>query len=359
MEKKLMEKKLKVLVVDDDLVIRTLLSRIISSSPRFEVVGTAVDAFDARDKIINLQPDLMTLDIEMPKIDGVTFLRKVMTHHPVPTIIISSLAHGGSAAAIAAMEAGAADAMPKPVMDRPGAVELFKADLLTRLEGAASRRAEPATRDVPSREAPRREVLAQLPERILENAIIAIGASTGGTEAIRAVLESLPAPVPPIVIVQHMPAVFTQVFARNLAKSLPLEIIEARDGDVLKPGRVLIAPGDFHMEVRGGNGRYSVTLNQGATLHGVRPAVDILFRSIARIAGNRCVSAILTGMGKDGADGAIALKQAGGWVAAQDEKTSVVFGMPKAVIDAGAADAVKPIHAIGDALRAQLFKLKL
>ena len=354
-----MEVSLKVLIVDDDPVIRTLLSKVISSSPGFEVIATAVDAFDARDKIIQFKPDVMTLDIEMPKLDGITFLRKVMAHHPIPTIVISSLAHGGSEAAISAIDAGALDAMPKPVMDRPGAIEIFKSDLIARLRGVASRgkTGTAARKMIPTQ--PRRELQTQLPERIVDYAILAIGASTGGTEAIRCVLESLQPPIPAVVIVQHMPPVFTKVFAMNLGKCLPFEVVEAKDGDVLKPGRILIAPGDFHMEVKGGNGHFSVTLNQQPTLHGVRPAVDHLFRSLARVGGKRCVAAVLTGMGRDGSEGAVAIREAGGWVVAQDEKTSVVFGMPKAVIDAGAANEIKPLQGIGEAMRKQLFKLKL
>ncbi|NBQ54461.1 MAG: response regulator, partial [Proteobacteria bacterium] len=234
----------RVLIVDDDPVMRALLQKLISSSPEFIVVGTAVDAFDGRDKIVQLNPDLMTLDIEMPRLDGVTFLRKVMAHHPIPTLIISSLAHGGSTAALAALEAGAADAMPKPVADRPGAIDAFKADLLSRLQGVVLRRGQRPT--IVENPAAAR-VLPAIPQRVLDQAIVAIGASTGGTEAIRILLESLRPPFPPIVIVQHMPPVFTKVFAANLAKSVPFDVIEGQSGDALKPNRVIIAPGDFHM----------------------------------------------------------------------------------------------------------------
>jgi two-component system chemotaxis response regulator CheB len=345
------------LIVDDDPVMRALLQRIIDGSEDFEVAATAVDAFDGRDKIVNLKPDLMTLDIEMPKVDGITFLRKVTAHHPVPTIIVSSLATGGSTAAEKAIEAGALDAMPKPVVDQPRDLDLFRTDFLARLRGIRDRAIPqpPVRATTPDRPL----VDAQIPSRTIENAIVAIGASTGGTEAIRTLLESIRPPFPPIVVVQHMPAIFTKVFAVNLAKYLPFEVIEGKEGDTLKPGRVIIAPGDYHMEIKGGNGHYSITVNQRPALHGVRPAVDYLFSSLARVSGKNCVAAVLTGMGRDGADGATALRSAGGWVVVQDEKTSVVFGMPKAVIDAGAADDVKPIGSIGEALRKRLFKLKI
>lgn len=352
-----MPAKSRVLIVDDDPVMRTLLQRIIDSTEDFQVAATAVDAFDGRDKIVNLKPDLMTLDIEMPKLDGITFLRKVTAHHPVPTIIVSSLATGGSTAAERAIDAGALDAMPKPVVDQPRDLDLFRTDFLARLRGIRDRTMP--ERSVRATTPDRPLIEAQIPSRTIENAIVAIGASTGGTEAIRALLESIKPPFPPIVVVQHMPAIFTKVFAVNLSKSLPFEVIEGKEGDALKPGRVIIAPGDYHMEIKGGNGHYSITVNQRPALHGVRPAVDYLFTSLAKVAGKKCIAAVLTGMGRDGAEGATALRSAGGWVVVQDEKTSVVFGMPKAVIDAGAADDIKPVGSIGEALRKQLFKLKV
>jgi two-component system chemotaxis response regulator CheB len=354
-----MTKLLRVLVVDDNEVIRALLSKIIDGTPGFQVVGTAVDAFDARDKIVKLNPDVMTLDIEMPKMDGVTFLRKVMAHYPVPTIIISSLSHSGSDAAIAAMNAGAFDAIPKPVLDRPGAIDAFRSELMTRIRGGLSRRHELSGVIERQHSAQRSEQQVQVPQRIIDYAILAIGASTGGTEAIRAVLESLQPPIPAILVVQHMPPLFTKVFAKNLDNALPFEVIEGQNGDSVKPGRVIIAPGDFHMELKGGNGKYTIALNQEPTVHGVRPAVDHLFKSLAHVGGKRVVAAVLTGMGRDGCDGASAIRSAGGWVVAQDEKTSIVFGMPKAVIDAGAADEIKPLALVGEAFRTKLFKMKV
>jgi len=328
-------KKIAVLVVDDSAVVREVLSRELSRFPDIEVVAVAPDPFVARDKILRHSPDVMTLDVEMPRMDGVTFLGRVMAHHPIPTIVVSSLTPKGGDMALEALDAGAVDVMCKPgaaytVGDLvPVLAEQIRAAARVRPEFLRKREVPPP---------PRRLSLTRTTD-----CVIALGASTGGTQALESVLVCLPANSPGILIAQHMPPEFTRSFAARLDRLCQMEVREAREGDAVVPGVALVAPGNWHMELRRSGARYLVTLHQGERRHYQRPAVDCLFESVATWAGRNAIAAILTGMGSDGATGLLAIRDAGGHTIAQDQATSVVWGMPGEAVKLGAAMDVLPL----------------
>lgn len=335
----------RVLVVDDSAIIRKILSEQLSKSSGIEVVGTAPDPYVARDKIVALEPDVVTLDVEMPRMDGITFLKKLMRYYPLPVIIVSSLTPRGSQLAMEALEAGAVEVVPKP-----GSSYSVKelGDLLVEKIKAATK----------SRDALKRVPMALEPQespgdlsglKFTTDKVIAIGASTGGTEAIRRVLERLPPDAPGIVIVQHMPAQFTSAFARRLDELCRIRVMEASDGELVTPGKALIAPGNFHMLLARSGARYTVQIRTGPRVYYQRPSVDVLFQSVAREAGPNAVGVLLTGMGADGAKGLLAMRQAGAHTIAQNEETCVVFGMPREAIQLGAAERVLPLQAIPEA----------
>jgi two-component system chemotaxis response regulator CheB len=330
--------RIKVLVVDDSAIVRKMLGDAIRQQPDMEVVGGAPDPFIARDLILQHKPDVVTLDIEMPRMDGLTFLRKLMEHYPLPVIIISSLAQKGSAASLEALRAGAVEVIPKP--GGPYSVGEVTERLINRiraLRGAPIKFTRPAP-------APEKNPIDTASSVTLSgrriNGLIAIGASTGGTQAIEAVLTRLPADVPPIVIVQHMPAGFTKAFADRLNGVCPMKVIEAAGNETLERGTAYVAPGNFHMVVERFGIQLKTRLNQGPPVHHQRPAVDVLFHSITRLVGVPTVGLLLTGMGADGADGMVALKQSGAETIAEDEHSCVVFGMPKEAIARGGAGHV-------------------
>lgn len=333
--------KTRVLVVDDSSVVRRAISDALSKDPAIEVVGNACDPYVARDMILELNPDVITLDIEMPRMDGITFLRILQKHRPMPVIIISSLTQAGSRAAMDALEAGAVDVIAKP--STAYAIGDLGTQLAHRVKGAAVARLRT---DAPAAPAPERAFASAAPARFNPRQLILIGASTGGTEAIKSVLTQLPAEMPGICIVQHIPAVFSKTFADRLNEICALEVREAVSGDEIRPGLVLIAPGDHHMMVCWNGGRYRVVLNQAPPLHHTRPAVDMLFDSAAACAGRYAVAGLLTGMGVDGASGLQKLKAAGAATFAQNEDTCVVYGMPKAAVDLGVVDHVLPLNQI-------------
>lgn len=362
-------RRIRVLVVDDSAIVRRVLTDCLSTDPEIEVVGSAVDAYVARDMILQLNPDILTLDIEMPRMDGLSFLKLLMQHRPMPVIIISSLTPGGSAKALEALQAGAVDVMAKAGgnyssgMDSIALCSKIKAAFqakirtspsgntafITRSSASASTRPAPSAATGAGRAAtltpgipPRTASGAQ---RIFShNQIILMGASTGGTEALKEVLTSLSPNLPGICIVQHMPAQFSRAFAERLNGLCTLEVREARDGDRVQPGLVLIAPGGFHLVLRRNSGFYTVELNEGPMVHHQRPAVDILFDSAVRAgAGPHALALLLTGMGSDGAAGMLKLKEAGAATVAQDEASCVVFGMPKEAIRMGGAQKVLPL----------------
>lgn len=341
-------KKIRVLVVDDSAVLRKMLTKILESDPGIEVVATAPDPFIARDKLVELKPDVMTLDVEMPKMDGITFLEKVMEHFPTRTLLFSSLSSKGSETALRALEVGAVDVMGKPAMDVQNGLMSLANELIERVKAVASAR-------LPLSGGPRKTIGSQPIVKKSSNvgamvktthSILAIASSTGGTEALKRVLPLLPADIPGTVIVQHMPPVFTKAFAQALNNICPFEVREAADGDRIYPGQVLLAPGNFHMEVARSGANYYVRLHQDPLLHGVRPAADFLMKSVAQYAGSNAVGVVLTGMGKDGAEGLLHMKKAGAFNIAQDEATCAVFGMPKVAIELKAIDKILPLDEI-------------
>lgn len=340
----------RVLVVDDSAVVRRVLSDELARDPGIEIVGTAPDPYVARDKIVQLRPDVVTLDIEMPRMDGITFLRKLMQYHPLPVIIVSSLTPAGSRLALDALEAGAIEVVAKP--GPAYSVGEMAGDLAAKVKAAA--------RVSRSLLVPRKGVRPALQSALARttNTVVAIGASTGGTTALRDVLAALPPSAPGMLIVQHMPEHFTSAFAQRLDSESAMDVREARDGDTLTPGRALLAPGNRHVLLRRSGALYRVEVKDGPPVGFHRPSVDVLFKSVARYAGANAVGVLLTGMGADGAAGLLEMRQAGAATIAQDEATSVVFGMPKEAIDRGAACEVVALpniaRAILDATRLRL-----
>lgn len=335
----------KVLIVDDSAVVRTALSEVLGADPELEVIGTASNPYEAVEVMRGGMPDVITLDIEMPRMDGLTFLEKIMAQHPVPVVICSTLTERGSQETLRALEIGAVDIITKPKL---GARAFFAEARVTLCDAVRAAAQVKKLRPAPRTAAPRPATRAPRPSRLrTTEKLIVLGASTGGTEALRVVLESLPQDAPAVAVVQHMPAGFTAAFAQRLDGLLPLEVREARDGDGLLRGRVLVAPGDRHLLVRRNGARYEAELREGPLVSRHRPSVDVLFRSAARAAGANVVAAILTGMGKDGARGIRDLAEAGAMTVAQDEATSVVFGMPGAAIAAGGVKEVLPLDAVG------------
>lgn len=342
--------RIKVLVVDDSAVVRAFVQHVVNSDSELELVGWAPDPFVARQKLIDLNPDVMVLDVEMPKMDGITFLSKVMAHKPTRTIIFSSLTIANSPMVLSAFEAGAIDVIAKPDINVSSGLAEIGADLIQRIKQAAS--AKFTARKVQTS----RPVIATKALDQTTHKIIAIASSTGGTEALKEVLPLFPPDIPGVVVVQHMPPVFTKSFAQSLARLCSFEVREAEDGDKIIPGRALIAPGNFHMEIVRHGGYYHVKLQQEPPLHGVRPAADYLFRSVAHHAAGNATGIILTGMGKDGAEGLKKMKDAGAWTIGQDEDSCVVYGMPKVAAEVGALSQVLPLDEIASSVLRRLQK---
>jgi two-component system, chemotaxis family, protein-glutamate methylesterase/glutaminase len=333
---------IRVLVVDDSAVVREVFSRELARDPDIEVVGAVPDPYVARDEIVRLEPDVLTLDVEMPRMDGITFLRKLMRHHPMPVIIVSSLTKKGGSLALEALESGAVDVMCKP--GSAYAVGDMSIQLREKVKAAARARLRIPVASA-GRGAPVRLSLAKT-----TNVVVAIGASTGGCQALQTLLMAMPANAPGIVIVQHMPEHFTRSFAERLNGLCAMEVKEAEDGDGVSPGRVLIAPGNRHMLLTRSGAVYQVTVKDGPLVSRHRPSVDVLFKSVARFAGSNAVGAILTGMGADGAAGLKEMRTAGAGTIAQDEASCVVFGMPKEAIKLEAASHIVHLDAIAGKL---------
>lgn len=335
--------KTRVLIVDDSALVRRILTDSLADEPDLEVVGAAADPYIARDMILELKPDVLTLDVEMPRMDGLTFLRKLMRYRPMPVIVISSLTQASCATALRALEEGAVEAVGKP--SGPYSVGDLRKTLGDRIRAAARARVRVRNSDV------RAKVVSETrADNFRSRAVIAIGASTGGTEAIRAVLEQLPANNPGTVITQHIPAGFSKAFSERLNHLCRMEVKEAEDGDELYEGRVLVAPGGLHMLLRRAGSGYKVSVKDGPRVCYQRPSVDVLFRSVAEAAGANAIGALLTGMGSDGAMGLSELRQAGASTIAQDEESCVVFGMPREAIRLGAAAQVLPLQQIAPAI---------
>ncbi len=335
-----MARPIRVLIVDDSAIVRKVLGRTLASDPEIDVVGAARDPFAAREMIAKHRPDVITLDMEMPRMDGLTFLRKLMHHMPIPTVVVSSLTPKGGKLALAALDAGAVEVMCKAGTSYT--VGDMAHELVERVKAAS--RANVQKIATPSRATGgngRLQALAKTSQQIL-----AIGASTGGTVALESILTRLPEASPPILVTQHMPEHFTRAFADRLDTLTALKVREASDGDTVMTGQALIAPGNRHMLLQRSGARYQVKVQSGPLVNRHRPSVDVMFASVARCAGRNAVGVILTGMGKDGAKGLLQMKEAGAKTVAQDEATSVVFGMPKVAIEMGAADEVSPLDAI-------------
>lgn len=339
-----MEKNIRVLVVDDSAIVRKVFTEELSKERGIEVIGAAPDPYIARDKIVQLKPDVITLDIEMPRMDGLTFLKKLMRYYPLPVIIVSSLTPKGSKLALEALSIGALDVISKPSASY--SVGDMSVQLADKIRAVAKVRVEKKTVGaLTGTDRPAKKIRSHA---MLEttNKIIAIGASTGGTEALKAVLTRLPATTPGIVIVQHMPAKFTTSFAERLNELSDMTVKEAQDGDSVTNGVALLAPGNYHMLLRRSGARYYVNVKQGPLVHHQRPSADVLFQSVADYAGANALGIILTGMGADGAAGLLKMKENGAKTIAQDEKSCVVFGMPKEAIKLGAADKIVPLDNI-------------
>lgn len=332
---------IRILVVDDSAVVRNVLTKELSKYDDIKVIGSAIDPYAARDKIVKLRPDVITLDIEMPRMDGLSFLAKLMKYNPMPVVVVSSLTPKNSETALKALSLGAVEVISKPGTQY--SMPDISRHLVRAIRAAASAR---ITKLSPAREAP--ATLKQAPDITLKTThkIIAIGASTGGTRAIEAVLRQMPATTPGVVIVQHMPEYFTASFAERLNKICQMEVREAAANDAVVPGVALIAPGNKHMLLHRSGASYLVKLKYGPPVHYQRPSVDVLFQSVARNAGRNAIGVQLTGMGADGATGMLAMHNSGAYTLAQDEKTSIVFGMPKEAIKLGGVNEVVPLQKI-------------
>lgn len=352
--------KIRVVVVDDSAVVRKVLTAILNSDPGIEVVGVASDPYLARDKIKKLNPDVITLDVEMPRMDGVTFLRNLMRLRPMPVVMVSSLTNEGAEITLEAMEIGAVDFVTKPSLGLADPLANYAEDLIEKVKTAAAARVRRYIRDVALPEvAPKYSadaVLLKKPARRpfkTSEKIIAIGASTGGTEAVREILAEMPADAPAIVVTQHIPGAFSGPFAQRMNRISAMTVLEAEDGQRIVPGHAYIAPGSHHLLVQRDGARYVCRLHDGPAVNRHRPSVDVLFRSVAQNVGANAVGVILTGMGMDGALGLKELRDSGAPTLAQDENTSVVWGMPGEAVKLGGVDHILPLQRIG----AEMLKL--
>ena len=332
--------KIKVLVVDDSALVRRILSQQLNKHPDIEIVGTAPDPFVARDKILSLKPDVLTLDVEMPRMDGITFLRKLMKSHPMPVIILSSVTPKGGKAAMEAFEAGAVEVISKP--GPAYSVGDACSDLIDKIKAASKARINKQKVVAKQDKTPTQKMHMAA----TTNKIFAIGASTGGVQALSCVLPALPANAPGTVVVQHMPANFTTSFAERLNSECTVKVKEAESGDRVIPGHVLIAPGGLHMLLQRSGANYYVVIKDGPSVCHQKPSVEVLFNSVAKFAGSNAIGAILTGMGGDGAGGLLNMRQNGAFTIAQNEASSIVFGMPKEAIDRGAAQKIVPLEEV-------------
>jgi two-component system chemotaxis response regulator CheB len=340
--------KIKVLIIDDSAVIRHLLTEILGGTGDIEVVGTAQDPIFAINKINNLHPDVITLDVEMPRMDGLTFLEDLMRTNPIPVVMVSALTQKGCETTLKALELGAVDYVQKPAIDVSSGIVSLADEIIGKVRIAAKAHVRKAhdSGHLLQKAASRASSSLDTSKMATTDRIIAIGASTGGTQAITEIVTALPESIPGVVIVQHMPPVFTKSFAQRLNAASKLDIKEAESGDRILRGTVLIAPGDRHMSIKRNGAMYYAEISDGPMVNYVRPAVDVLFRSVAKCAGKNAVGVILTGMGEDGARGLLEMRQAGAFTIAQDEQSSVVFGMPKKAIEMGAADTVLSLDGI-------------
>ncbi|MDG5852671.1 protein-glutamate methylesterase/protein-glutamine glutaminase [Clostridium beijerinckii] len=323
-------RSIRVLIVDDSIVFREAISRGISTAPNIEVVGKAVDPYDARDKLLELNPDVMICDVQMPKLNGVEFIKRLLPQYKIPIIVVSSI----SDVVFDAMDAGAVDFLSKPDARTPNGFEIFINELIIKIRGAVNVNLSANLGQIPKSGSNR----GMEKSANVRNKVIAIGASTGGTEAIYNLLKNLPKDIPGIIIVQHIPPVFSKMFADRLNLQTHFTVKEAQTGDTIEPGKVLIAPGDKHMKLKKAADKYIVETIQGNKVNGHCPSVDVLFESVAKVASKNAIGVILTGMGHDGAVGLMSMRRAGARTIGQDQKSSVVYGMPKVAFEIGAVE---------------------
>jgi two-component system, chemotaxis family, protein-glutamate methylesterase/glutaminase len=334
----------RVLIVDDSALMRKLLTSLLSQDPEIEVVDAAPDPLVAREKIKALNPDVVTLDVEMPRMDGLTFLRKIMTLRPMPVVMISTLTQAGAETTLEALETGAVDFVAKPANPAAAAMSGLAEELCTKVKAAAKTRVRMRSAVVPPRQ-PQRQSLNRQTGKVL-----LIGASTGGVEALKTVLMDLPPDCPPTLVTQHMPERFTGAFANRLNRECPMTVCEATDNQRIQAGCVYIAPGAHHLELQREGLGYVCRLHEGPPVSGHRPSVDVLFRSGAKAAGSQIIGVILTGMGKDGADGLLELRKAGAATIGQDEASSLIYGMPRVAFERGAVEKQFPLTGIAGAI---------
>ncbi len=351
-----MRGKVKVLVVDDSAMVRQILTDGLSKDLNIEVIGSASDPYIARDKILKLKPDVLTLDVEMPRMDGVEFLRKLMPQHPLPVLMVSALTQKGKQITMEALEAGAVDFVTKPSTNVARGLNEMLTELREKVKVVSKANVKSFKREKGSVKPLSSDSTRALAEST--DKVIVIGASTGGTEAIRHVISSFPIGTPGTVIVQHMPSGFTEMFADRLNEQCEMTVKEAKTGDRVMPGQILIAPGDFHMTVKRSGGMYYVNCKKGEKVCGHRPSVEILMNSVAKNVGANAIGIMLTGMGHDGADGMLAMRKAGARTLSQDEATSVVFGMPKVAYERGGAERMVPLFKISQTVLNMLAEKK-
>lgn len=346
---------IKVLIIDDSAMVRKVLSQNLSKERDIEVVGTAPEPYSGRDKILKLKPDVLILDIEMPKMDGLTFLEKLMSSYPMPVIIYSSVAEKRSENAMRALELGAVDVISKP--GGSYSTDIMLNQLIDKIKAAYKYKFS-ISKKINDKSKQNSKVIRESMIRTTDK-IIAIGASTGGTQALRFLIGQLPSNMPPIIITQHMPQTFTKSFANSLNERSKLEVVEAQDGELLRTGKVLIAPGNYHMILKRDGARYYVQIKDGPPVYHQRPSVEVMFYSVAKYAGKNAIGIILTGMGKDGAEGLLEMRNSGAYTIAQSEKSCVVFGMPREAIRIEAADKILDLEEMPDYLVRVLKKDRL
>lgn len=343
---------IKVLVVDDSALVRSLLSEIIDKTPGLELVGAAPDAFVARDMVNQFTPDVITLDVEMPRMDGLSFLEKLMAARPTPVVMISTLTEEGADATLRALELGAVDFLPKPKLGVSEGIREYAELIVEKIMTASKVRVKALQKHQKSEISSGEKILAKQLQSTEK--IIAIGASTGGTEAIKELLMQFPSAMPGVVMTQHMPAGFTRTYAERLNKSTRLHVVEAKGGERILPGHAYLAPGGYHLVIARSGADYVLKLSDAEPLHRHRPAVDVMMESVAKVGGKNVIGVLLTGMGKDGAKGMLDIRQNGGYTFAQDEASCVVYGMPKEAVAVGGVDQTVELSKMGDAILAKI-----
>ncbi|MBZ4671254.1 MAG: two-component system, chemotaxis family, protein-glutamate methylesterase/glutaminase [Clostridiales bacterium] len=350
----MLEKKVKVLIVDDSILFRETISRFISEDANIEVVGTAGDPYEARDKILQLRPDVLTLDVEMPKMNGIQFLKKLIPQYPIPVVVVSSLPLN----AFEALDAGAVDFVKKPLIKSPADLKDFSMELRTKIVIASTAKIIQSKPSAAASQKPLpsiKEIAAG--KKLAQDIVIALGASTGGTDALQVVMQNLPKDSPPILVVQHMPAGFTKMYAERMNRVCQVEVKEAEDGDRLRPGLAIIAAGEYHLRLAKDSQGYYVTSKKGEKVSGHCPSVDVLFYSVAEVAKSKAIGAILTGMGGDGAKGLLEMRKAGAYTIGQNKETCVVYGMPMVAFNIGAVCEQAPLDKISDIIIQKLNSL--